>query len=125
MDGDESKLIEALSSPITNIDRGIVVEEFNYMDMNISNARGCSNKYVWHDCYYGTHERIYGRYEIYSDIINNTGLPTHSLFFYPYKGTLLAYVRSEFKGFLGLWYLAQTNITWSIGWGVSSTNSNI
>ncbi len=123
-DGDEGKLAQAINAT-TSTDE-IQVQELKFEDMNLgARNSGCSSDYVWHDCYYGTHERIYGRYFLEADFINNTILPNNPLFFYPYEGNLLARVLSEYKGFLGIWYLNRTNITWSIGWGVESINPNI
>jgi hypothetical protein len=127
LDGEESKLAEAILTLKTNEDKGIIVDELNFQDLNINNNRsgGCSDHLVWHDCYYGSHERIWGRYEVIA------GLPTLNLQYntiydyLPYQAIFNTYIKSEYKGFLDFWYLKRTQITWSIGWGVKSKNNSL
>lgn len=125
-DGDEGKLAQAINA--TTSTEEIQVQELQFEDMNLgARSGGCGNYLVWHDCYYGTHERIYGRYN------NINGLPEFDLsnpnitIYTPlrYEGRMQAYIRSEYKGFLGIWYLAPTTITWSIGWGVESLDGSL
>ncbi len=87
LDGAESKLAEAIQTLKTDEEKGIIVEALNFHDSTINNRiGGCAPHLTWHDCYYGSHERIWGRYQVI------TGTPNfnpawHSIYdYFPYLG---------------------------------------
>jgi len=120
IDGDENKLEEALRTLSNNEKKGIFIQKINFIQM--PNARYCTATSVGHDCYHGTHERIWGRYNLFSELSGLDAFAINEDQPLEYGSRLEAYIKSEYKGFLGFWYLKWTDITWSIGWGASTTN---
>ncbi len=125
LDGSEQKLNQALHTLKTNEQEGILVEKLNFNDSNIAHARGCVEHLVWQDCYYGTHERIWGRYEVVS-YLPTFDLTRHTIYDpLPYECRFIVLIKSEYKGFLDFWYLNRTNISWSVGWKAVSKDGSL
>lgn len=115
LDGDETKLPQALMATASTDD--ILLEKLEFKDMNLNARNNCEPFYVGHDCYYGSHERIYGRYQLFSELSGLNAFTLKNDDFLTFSAKFQVLIKSEYKGFLGYWYLAQTTIDWSIGWG--------
>lgn len=110
-DGDRSKLATAIRTPESNERLGIHVYDISPAESRTS----CPETFVSYFCHVGSPQshRLDNVYQLYF----NSFVACQNYGCWDLSNTLSCYIKSEKRGFLGLWYRHRTPITWSIGWG--------